>query len=325
MITRKLGAALASGCTAVIRPAEDTPFSGLAIGKMVEEAKLPPGVVNLITSSRSQASMIGDTFCNSPSLQAISFTGSTVVGKELLKKSSSTVKRVSLELGGNAPFIVFNSADITKAVQGCLVAKFRNSGQTCISANRIFVQSKIYDQFIVELAQKMSQELKVGDPLDPSTTIGPLVNSRSIEKVKFHVKDAIEKGAKIILGGNQIKDNFFEPTLITNVTKDMQVCKEETFGPLAAVAKFETEKEVIEKANNTRFGLAGYFYSADSGQAWRVARDLQVGMVGINTSLISSSETPFGGMKESGLGREGSFLGIEEFTNVKFVAFYYSD
>lgn len=319
MITRKLAAVLACGCTAVIRPAEDSPFSGLALGKLVEEAGFPPGVVNIITSSRDEASTIGSVLTQSPKIAAISFTGSTNVGKHLLASSASTVKRVCLELGGNAPFIVFDSADIPAAVQGCIASKFRNTGQTCVSANRIYVQSKVYQPFIDALSKEMSKSLVVGDPLDMATTVGPLVNSKGLDKVKAHVDDALAKGGKLIVGGKHIKGNFFEPTLIADISESMKICSEETFGPLAAIVPFETEQEVISKANSCRVGLAGYFYSSSLDQIVRVSKALQVGMVGVNAGIISCAEAPFGGVKESGLGREGSHLGIEEFTNVKYI------
>ncbi|XP_015795330.1 uncharacterized protein LOC107371700 [Tetranychus urticae] len=319
MITRKLAAVLACGCTAVIRPAEDTPFSALALAKLVEEAGFPPGVVNVIPSSRDQASAIGSILSTSPEIAAISFTGSTNVGKILLSSSASTVKRVCLELGGNAPFIVFDSADIDAAVQGCIASKFRNTGQTCVSANRIFVQSGVHDKFVNALATEMAKSLKVGDPLDMSTTVGPLVNSKGLEKVKVHVEDALSKGGKLIVGGKHLHGNFFEPTLISNISENMKLCSEETFGPLAAIHPFETESQVIAAANSCRAGLAGYFYSSSIDQIWRVSKALQVGMVGVNAGIISCCEAPFGGVKESGLGREGSHLGIDEFTNVKYI------
>lgn len=319
MITRKVAAALAAGCTVVVRPSEDSPFSGLALGKLAEEAGIPPGVINIITSSRIEAAFIGKAFCESPDLAAISFTGSTKVGKILLSNSAKTVKRVCLELGGNAPFIVFESANISDAIQGCIASKFRNTGQTCVSSNVIYVHSSIHDEFVENLKQKMQEQIRLGDPLDPKTTAGPLVNSRAVEKVKRHVDDAVSKGAKIVIGGKVKEGNFFEPTILTGINRSMDLCGEETFGPVASIFKFDSEKDVIEKANNTRVGLAGYFYSNQHDQIWRVARALQVGMVGVNQGIISCCEAPFGGIKESGMGREGSHLGIEEFTNVKYI------
>lgn len=319
MITRKLGAALACGCTTIIRPSEDSPFSALAIGKLAEEAGIPPGVVNVVPSRRQHSSMIAQTLCKSPDIGAISFTGSTGVGKLLLEWGSSTVKRICLELGGNAPFIVFNSADADRAVEGCIASKFRNTGQTCVCANRIYVQSGIHDEFVQKLAAAMAKQLKRGNTLEPGVTVGPLVNERAVEKVKAHVDDAVAKGGKLITGGKHLGGAHFEPTLITNVTSDMQLCHEETFGPLAGVVKFNNEEEVLEMANSVRVGLAGYFYSGDVAQIFRVARRLQVGMVGVNEGIISCCEAPFGGVKESGLGREGSHMGIDEFVNVKYI------
>lgn len=319
MITRKLGAALAAGCTCVIRPSEDTPFSALAIAKIAEEAGLPPGVINVVTSDRSAASVIGKTLAQSTVLSVLSFTGSTAVGKQLLEWGASSVKRICLELGGNAPFIVFDSADAQKAAEGCIASKFRNTGQTCVCANRIFVQKNILDQFVTQLALAMKKHLKVGPSLAPGTSIGPLVNGRALEKVKGHVEDAVSKGAKLLVGGKTIDGNFFEPTLLTGVKDDMKMCHDETFGPVAGIIPFETEGEVLERANSVCTGLAGYFYSRDPEQIWRVARKLQVGMIGINEGIISCPEAPFGGMKQSGLGREGSSLGIDEYINIKYL------
>lgn len=317
MITRKLGAALAAGCSVVIRPSEDTPFSALAIGKIAEEAGVPPGVVNVVPSSSGPVT--GKILAESPDISVLSFTGSTAVGKILLNWGSSTVKRICLELGGNAPFIVFNSADAAKAAEGCIASKFRNTGQTCVCANRIFVQKGIHDDFVAKLAQAMSKKLRMGNPFDSGITIGPLVNQKALTKVKEHVDDAMAHGARLLVGGKHVDGNFFEPTLITGVSKDMKMCHEETFGPVAGIVTFETEEEVLKMANSVRVGLAGYFYSQDMSQIWRVARKLEVGMVGINDGIISCAEAPFGGVKESGLGREGSHLGIEEFVNIKYV------
>jgi succinate-semialdehyde dehydrogenase len=319
MITRKLGAVLATGCTAVIRPSEDTPYSALAIAKLAEEAGFPKGVINVVPTSRINTSSVGKTLCQSTDVSALSFTGSTAVGKILLEQSASTVKRVCLELGGNAPFIVFDSANVDKAVEGCIASKFRNAGQTCVCANRIYVQSGIYDTFVAKLAQKMAQELIVGDGSDSNTTIGPLINYKAVEKVQIHVNDAITKGGNLVYGGKHIKGNFFEPTLITNVNTDMQFSQEETFGPLAGIFKFKTEDEVLSLANASRVGLAGYFYSNEMSQIWRVAKRLQVGMIGVNEGIISTTEAPFGGVKESGLGREGSHFGTDEFVNIKYI------
>lgn len=325
MITRKLAAALAIGCTVVIRPCHTTPFSALAIGKLAEKAGIPPGVINVVPSSHYNASKFGKILCESKDIAAVSFTGSTRVGKLLIEQGASTVKRMCLELGGNASFIVFDSADLDKAVQGCMASKFRNTGQTCVCANRIFVQSSVHDAFVAKLKSEMDKQLKVGDPLDQNTTIGPLVSEDALLKVREHVQDAISKGGKLVTGGKlheKMQKNsklFFEPTLITDVKNNMRVCNEETFGPLAAVIKFDCEEEVLELANSTRVGLASYFFSRDIGQIRRVSRGLKAGMIGVNDGILSCAESPFGGVKESGLGREGSHLGIDEFSDIKSV------
>lgn len=323
MITRKVGAALAAGCTCVIKPAEDTPLSALAFAQLAEEAKVPPGVINIITASRENTPALGKHLCESPQIGTISFTGSTAVGKLLLKQSASTVKRVSLELGGNAPTIVFDSANLEKAVPGVMASKFRNSGQTCVCTNRILVQSKIHGEFVDKLAQKIKQDLFVGDGFDPKTNVGPLINNNAVQKVERHVMDALDKGANVLLGGkrNPQGENFYEPTLITGVTRNMLVCQEETFGPVAAVVKFDTEDEAVTIANSTRAGLAGYLFSEDISQVWRVAKRLELGMVGVNEGLMSMAEAPFGGVKESGIGREGSRHGIDEYVYIKYVCF----
>ncbi|XP_023217747.1 succinate-semialdehyde dehydrogenase, mitochondrial-like isoform X2 [Centruroides sculpturatus] len=319
MITRKIGAALAAGCTCIIKPAEDTPYSALALAQLISEANFPPGVVNVLTVSKEQTPAVGLKLCKDPFVSTISFTGSTNVGKLLLEQSASTVKRVSLELGGNAPFIVFNSANIDKAIKGIIGSKFRNAGQTCICTNRIFVQDKVHDEFVQKLNVAMEKQLILGDGFKPETTIGPLVNEQAVNKVDKHVQDAINKGAVLCKGGKKLNNNFFEPTLLTNVKEDMIVCHEETFGPLAAVIRFKSEDEVITFANATRFGLAGYFYSEDISQIWRVAKKLEVGIVGVNEGAVSMAEIPFGGVKESGLGREGSKYGIDEFVYLKYI------
>lgn len=319
MITRKLGAALAAGCTTVIKPAPDTPYSALAIAKLLDGLDVPEGVVSILPSSVQNSSKIGLHMCKSKHLRVISFTGSSQVGKLLLQQSASTVKRVSLELGGNAPFIVFESADIERAVDGYMASKFRNTGQTCVCANRCMVQSSVYDAFIELLSKRMSETLKSGDNMDNSTTIGSLINKNAVAKVDAHVKDALEKGGKLVLGGKSNKENHFEPTLIRDATHDMLCCQEETFGPLAAIVKFNTEDEVLELANSTRHGLAGYFYSKDLSQIKRVSLGLEVGMVGVNEGIISTCEAPFGGVKESGIGREGGHLGMEEYQEVKYI------
>lgn len=319
MITRKLGAALAAGCTAVIKPAPDTPHSALALAKIIDSIDIPNGVVNVIPSSVQNSSKIGLHMCKCPDLKVISFTGSSAVGKLLISQSASTVKRVCLELGGNAPFIVFSTADIPKAVDGYIVSKFRNTGQTCVCANRCFVQDDVYDKFIELLKAKMSEKLKLGDTMSSSTTIGSLINKNAVEKVEAHVKDAIEQGGKLLLGGKSTKENQFEPTLIAEGNHDMLCCQEETFGPLATIVRFKTEEEALKLANSVRHGLAGYFYTQDVSQIKRVSTKLDVGMVGVNEGLISTCEAPFGGVKESGLGREGGQLGLEEFQEVKYI------
>ncbi|KAH9510114.1 Succinate-semialdehyde dehydrogenase, mitochondrial [Bulinus truncatus] len=323
MVTRKAGAAIAAGCTVVLRPAEDTPFSALALCKLAEEAGLPPGVLNVVTSDRGNAAAIGIELCENPLISKISFTGSTAVGKLLLSQSASTVKKVSLELGGNAPFIVFDSADLQKAVNGAIVCKFRNAGQTCVCANRILVQDGIYDKFVHALALAIGEKLKTGNGLDPEVNQGPLINSRAVEKVDGLVKDAVASGAKVIVGGN--KDprggNFYEPTLLSEVTSDMRVVKEEIFGPVAAVVRFRTEAEAIEIANNTTAGLASYFFTSDISQAWRVSEKLQYGLVGVNEGIVSAVESTFGGWKESGLGTEGGKYGLDEYLVLKNICY----
>ncbi|XP_027195608.2 succinic semialdehyde dehydrogenase [Dermatophagoides pteronyssinus] len=323
MVTRKMAAALAAGCTVVIKPPEDTPFSVLALAALSIKAGFPPGVINIVPVSRKNTQKIGSYLCNASDISVISFTGSTQVGKWLLQNSANTVKRVCLELGGDAPFIVFDSADIDKAVQGCIVSKFRNAGQTCVCANRIFVQDAIHDRFVDSLAKQMQKELIVGDGFDENTTIGPLINGKAMEKVMTHVEDAQSKGAKILIGGHKHEQQggyFFQPTLITNAKSDMLIAQEETFGPIAAIFRFKTENDVIRMANDCRRGLAGYFYSQDYAQIERITRRLEVGMIGINDGILSCCEAPFGGIKESGLGREGgTHFGVDEFLNVKYV------
>ncbi|KAI2799764.1 hypothetical protein BLOT_014696 [Blomia tropicalis] len=324
MITRKLAAALAVGCTVVIKPAEDTPYSALALADLAEKVGFPPGVINILPTSRTMTPEIGNYLCDTPDISVISFTGSTEVGKYLLKRGSDTVKRIVMELGGDAPFIVFNSADIAKAVDGLIVAKFRNAGQTCVCANRIFVQDGIHDQFVTELSNRMKNELIIGNGMDDRTTIGPLINDRAIAKVRSHIDDALANGAQLVQGGKKVNPDddrcyFYEPTLLTGVNESMIISKEETFGPVAAILKFKNEDDVLQMANNCRRGLAGYFYSRNYAQIDRISRRLEVGMVGINDGLLSTCEAPFGGVKESGLGREGSHFGVDEFVNVKYV------
>lgn len=320
MITRKVGPALAAGCPVVVKPAEDTPLSALALCVLAQRAGLPDGLLNVITCSKSNAAAVGGALTLNPIVRKISFTGSTPVGKLLMKQASESVKKVSLELGGNAPFIVFDDADLDAAVAGVLASKYRNTGQTCVCANRILVQSSIYDDFVKRLHAEVSK-FKVGHSLEGHNNQGPLINVAALDKVQRHVDDAVSKGAKIALGGkpHALGGTFFEPTILTDVTSDMVVAREETFGPLAALFRFETEEEAIEMANDTEFGLASYFYSRDIGRVWRVAEALESGMVGINEGIISTEVAPFGGVKESGLGREGSHYGLDEYLEVKYL------
>ncbi|MEQ2256263.1 Succinate-semialdehyde dehydrogenase, mitochondrial [Ilyodon furcidens] len=321
MITRKVGAALAAGCTVVVKPAEDTPLSALALAKLAEQAGIPPGVVNVVPCSREKTPSVGQVLCTDPLVAKISFTGSTATGKVLLRMAADTVKRVSMELGGNAPFIVFDSADVDSAVGGAMASKFRNSGQTCVCSNRFLVQSGIYDRFVDKLGRAMDTELRLGHGSDPNTTQGPLINTRAAEKVLHQISDAVSHGAKVLKGGNRLDGSFMEPTLLTDVTADMLCTKEETFGPLVPVIRFETEEEALAVANAANVGLAGYFYSQDVGQIWRVAEALEVGMVGVNEGLLSTPEATFGGVKQSGLGREGSKYGIDEYLEVKYMCY----
>lgn len=320
MITRKAGAALAVGCTCVIKPAEDTPLTALALMKLAEEAGIPKGVLNLVTADRNNAPAIGALFCESPLVAGISFTGSTQVGKILYKQCSSGIKRLGLELGGNAPFIVYNSANIDKAVEGALVSKFRNCGQTCVAANRFLVQNKVFDEFVNKLTRRVKQ-LKMGDGSHPGVNLGPLINDAQFHKVSSMVEDAVSKGAKVLTGGKpatQLGNLFYEPTIISEVRSNMQVYNEEVFGPVISLVRFETEEESLQIANATERGLAGYFFSEDVAQIFRVSSHLEMGMIGVNEGLISTAEAPFGGIKESGLGREGSHHGIEDYTYIKY-------
>ncbi|ELK05804.1 succinate-semialdehyde dehydrogenase, mitochondrial [Pteropus alecto] len=323
MITRKVGAALAAGCTVVVKPAEDTPFSALALAELANQAGIPPGVYNVIPCSQRKAKDVGEALCTHPLVSKISFTGSTATGKILLHHAANSVKRVSMELGGHAPFIVFDSANVDQAVAGAMASKFRNSGQTCVCSNRFLVQRSIHDSFVKKFAEAIKTNLHVGNGFEERTTQGPLINEKAVEKVEKHVSDALSKGATVVTGGkrHQLGKNFFEPTLLSNVTQNMLCSHEETFGPLAPVIKFDTEEEAVAMANAADVGLAGYFYSQDPAQIWRVAEQLEVGMVGVNEGLISSVECPFGGMKQSGLGREGSKYGIDEYLELKYVCF----
>ncbi|CAB4420859.1 unnamed protein product [Rhizophagus irregularis] len=318
MITRKVSAALAAGCTVVIKPAPETPYSALALAELAIRSGFPKGVINVVTTDK-HIKEVGLELCTNLDVKKISFTGSSAVGKLLMEQSSSTLKNISLELGGNAPFIIFDDADIDSAVEGAIACKFRAMGQACIAANRIYVQSSIYAEFASRLADKVSG-FQVGNGFDPKTTHGPLINQRAVNKVTRHVEDAVAKGAEILIGGTKHTGNFFYPTVLTNMTKEMVITSEETFGPIAALYKFETEDEVMKLANDSPYGLAGYFYSRDIGRCWRVANALEVGMVGVNTGIIHNCEAPFGGIKESGLGREGSKYGIDDFIDLKYVS-----
>ena len=320
MIARKVAPALAVGCTFVARPAELTPLSALAMAVLGERAGIPNGVFSVIPSS--DASAIGKELCANTKVAKITFTGSTRVGKILMEQGAATVKKVSMELGGNAPFIVFDDADVDAAVEGALIAKYRNAGQTCVCANRIYVQSGVYKEFSEKLAKRVSA-LSVGDGFEEGVAIGPLINEAALSKVEAHLSDAIAKGASVATGGRRHSrgGTFFEPTVITGVTRDMQVQHEETFGPIAPLFEFETEDEAVELANDTEFGLAGYFYAKDISRVWRVAERLETGMVGINTGLISTEVAPFGGVKQSGQGREGSKYGADDYLELKYMCF----
>ncbi|XP_072417021.1 LOW QUALITY PROTEIN: succinate-semialdehyde dehydrogenase, mitochondrial-like [Chiloscyllium punctatum] len=323
MLTRKAGAALAVGCTVVVKPAEDTPLSALALAELAEQAGIPAGVFNVIPSSKTKTPSVGEVLCTDPLVAAISFTGSTATGKILLRQASDTVKKASMELGGLAPFIVFDSADLDRAVAGAVASKFRNSGQTCVCANRFLVQEGIHDIFIEKMVEAMQRELRVGNGFDEQSTQGPLINESAVQKVESQISDAVSRGASIVTGGKRHRSGatFFEPTLLCNVTTDMLCTQEETFGPLAPVLKFRTEEEAVTIANASNVGLAGYFYSRDHAQIWRVAEQLEVGIVGVNEGLLSTPEAPFGGVKQSGLGREGSKYGIDDYLEIKYVCF----
>jgi succinate-semialdehyde dehydrogenase/glutarate-semialdehyde dehydrogenase len=318
MITRKVGPALAAGCTVVVKPASQTPFSALALAVLSERAGIPAGVFNVVTGSATE---IGGELTSNPTVRKISFTGSTEIGKVLMAQCATTVKKMSLELGGNAPFIVFDDADLEAAVEGAIISKYRNTGQTCVCANRLLVQASVYDRFAEKLAVAVDA-LKVGPGLDAGVTQGPLIDDAAVAKVESHIQDAVSKGATVFKGGHRVGDKggrFFEPTVLTDVTPEMIVAREETFGPVAPLFRFESEAEAIELANRTEFGLAAYFYGRDIGRVWRVAEALEYGMVGINTGLISTEVAPFGGVKESGIGREGSRYGLEEYMEIKYL------
>ena len=317
MITRKVGPALAAGCGVVVKPAGETPFSALALAVLAERAGLPAGLFNVVTGD---AVAIGRELTSNVTVRKLSFTGSTQVGRLLMRQCADTVKKVSLELGGNAPFIVFDDADLDKAIEGALLSKFRNSGQTCVCTNRFYAQAGIHDAFVERLAAAAKQ-LKVGNGLDDGTNLGPLINDAAVAKAEEHIADALGKGARLVTGGRPLSPGggFFEPTVLAGVTQKMLVAREETFGPVAPIVRFETEGEAIALANETEFGLAGYFYSRDISRIWRVAEALECGIVGINTGLISTEQAPFGGVKQSGIGREGSRYGIEDFLEIKYL------
>ncbi len=318
MIARKAGAALAAGCTMVVKPAPQTPFSALALAVLAERAGLPAGVLNVVTGP---AQAIGDEILDNPLVRKLSFTGSTQTGKYLMRRCAGTLKRLSLELGGNAPFIVFDDADLDAAVAGALASKYRNSGQTCVCANRFLVQDSIYDAFAARLTQAVQAQLKVGNGLEPGVMQGPLIDAAALAKVERHVADALAHGAKVLTGGQRhaLGGTFYEPTVLVDATAAMLVAREETFGPVAPLFRFQTDEDAVRLANATEFGLAAYFYSRDLSRVFRVAEALQYGMVGVNTGLISTEVAPFGGVKESGFGREGSKYGIEEYLDLKYV------
>jgi succinate-semialdehyde dehydrogenase/glutarate-semialdehyde dehydrogenase len=320
MITRKVAPAIAAGCTIVIKPAEQTPLSALALAELAHRAGLPPGVMNIITADAERSIEVGKVLCASPTVRHLSFTGSTPVGRILMQQCAPTVKKLALELGGHAPFIVFEDADLDAAVDGALQSKYRNAGQTCVCANRFYVHESIHDAFVQKLAAGSAQ-IRVGNGFESGIGLGPLIDSQAVAKVQDHVSDALAKGAKLESGGraHALGGHFYEPTVLSNVSPDMKIMREETFGPVAAVVRFRTEEEAIAAANDTDFGLAGYFYSRDIGRVWRVAEKLEYGIVGINTGIISNEVAPFGGVKQSGLGREGSKYGIDEYLEMKYL------
>ncbi len=321
MITRKVAPALAAGCPVIIKPAEQTPLSALAVAELAQRAGMPAGVLNILSADSDNSIAIGNVLCSSDVVRHLSFTGSTEVGRILARQCASTIKKISLELGGNAPFIVFDDADIDSAVEGAMASKYRNAGQTCVCANRLYVQAGVYDSFVEKLAAKAAG-IKVGNGFDAGVSQGPLIDDAAIAKVESHVADAVAKGARVVVGGarNQaLGDRFFTPTVLADVTSDMVCAREETFGPVAPIFKFETEAEVVALANATEFGLASYFYSRDIGRIFRVGEALEYGMVGVNTGLISTAEVPFGGVKQSGLGREGARQGMDDYVEVKYL------
>ncbi|MFJ4455735.1 NADP-dependent succinate-semialdehyde dehydrogenase [Pseudomonas sp. NPDC089392] len=315
MITRKAGPALAAGCTMVLKPASQTPYSALALVELAHRAGIPAGVLSVVTGSAGE---VGGELTGNSLVRKLSFTGSTEIGRQLMEECAKDIKKVSLELGGNAPFIVFDDADLDKAVEGAIISKYRNNGQTCVCANRIYVQDGVYDAFAQKLAAAVAK-LKIGNGLEDGTTTGPLIDGKAVAKVQEHIEDAVSKGAKVLSGGKIIEGNFFEPTILVDVPRTAAVAKEETFGPLAPLFRFKDEAEVIAMSNDTEFGLASYFYARDMSRVFRVAEALEYGMVGINTGLISNEVAPFGGIKASGLGREGSKYGIEDYLEIKYL------
>ncbi len=318
MITRKVAPALAAGCPVVIKPAELTPLTALAAAELAVRAGIPAGVLNILTADSDNSVAVGKVFCASDTVRHISFTGSTEVGRILMAQSAPSIKKLALELGGNAPFIVFDDADIDSAVEGAMASKYRNAGQTCVCANRIYVQDKVYDQFVEKFAAKV-KALKVGNGFEDGVVQGPLIEDAAVQKVERHVQDAIAKGGKVVVGGKKLNGQFFEPTVISGATADMLCAKEETFGPFAPVFRFHKDQEAIDAANNTEFGLASYFYSRDVGRIFRVSEALEYGMVGINVGVIATEHVPFGGVKQSGLGREGSSHGMDEYLEMKYL------
>ena len=318
MITRKVAPALAAGCTVVIKPAEQTPLSALAVAELAMRAGMPAGVLNVLTADAEQSIAIGKLLCSSDIVRHLSFTGSTEVGRILAALCAPTIKKLSLELGGNAPFIVFDDADIDSAIEGAMISKYRNAGQTCVCANRLYVQEGVYDAFVDKLAAK-TKSIKVGNGFEAGVTQGPMIDDQAVAKIERHVADAIAKGAKLLAGGKRQGARFFEPTVLSGATSEMLCAREETFGPVAPVFKFTTEAEVVALANATEFGLASYFYSRDIGRIFRVGEALEYGMVGVNTGLISTAEVPFGGVKQSGLGREGAHQGIDDYVEIKYL------
>ena len=318
MITRKVAPALAAGCPVVIKPAELTPLTALAAAELAVRAGIPAGVLNILTADSDNSIAVGKVFCASDTVRHISFTGSTEVGRILMAQSAPSIKKLALELGGNAPFIVFDDADIDSAVEGAMASKYLNAGQTCVCANRIYVQDKVYDQFVEKFAAKV-KALKVGNGFEDGVAQGPLIEDAAVQKVERHVQDAIAKGGKVVVGGKKLNGQFFEPTVISGATADMLCAKEETFGPFAPVFRFHQDQEAIDAANNTEFGLASYFYSRDVGRIFRVSEALEYGMVGINVGVIATEHVPFGGVKQSGLGREGSSHGMDEYLEMKYL------